>query len=85
MRGSGQSGFVYAMLYPGMQRVIQSAGRVIRSMDDRGIIASLGSRFTEPAYAECLPPDWYLGDSRELVTSNPVERLTEFWNGWPCA
>lgn len=74
-----QHGFAYSMLYPGMQRVIQSAGRVIRSMEDRGVIALLGSRFTEPAYSECLPPDWYKMDSRELVTRDPVKPLTEFW------
>ncbi len=80
-----QSGFAYAMLYPGMQRVIQSAGRVIRSMEDKGVIALLGHRFAEPAYAQCLPPDWYDNDSRELVTRDPVQRLTEFWSAWPGA
>jgi DNA excision repair protein ERCC-2 len=75
----GESGFAYAMLYPGMQRVIQSAGRVIRTMDDRGVIVLLGKRFADPHYAECLPDDWYRFDPRELITDDPVSRLAEFW------
>jgi DNA excision repair protein ERCC-2 len=72
-------GFEYAMLYPGMQRVIQSAGRVIRSMDDKGIIVLLGRRFAERRYAECFPDDWYQYDATELVTNEPVGELERFW------
>ncbi len=75
----GEQGFAYAMLYPGMQRVIQSAGRVIRTMDDKGVIALLGSRFIETGYAECLPPDWYRRRVAELVTRDPAGTLAAFW------
>ena len=44
------SGFAYAYLYPGMTRVIQSAGRVIRSETDVGIVALLDKRFTYTNY-----------------------------------
>jgi DNA excision repair protein ERCC-2 len=65
--GRGRDGFAYAMLYPGMQRVIQSAGRVIRTMEDRGVIALLDERFARPPYAGCLPADWYEQGAGELV------------------
>ena len=41
----GMRGFDYAYLYPGMNKVLQSAGRVIRTEDDRGIILLLDDRF----------------------------------------
>jgi Rad3-related DNA helicase len=74
------NGFAYAMLYPGMQRVVQSAGRVIRSMDDKGVIVLLGRRFADPQYAACLPPDWAERGVHELVTHDPVSRLADFWD-----
>ncbi|MCG8421859.1 MAG: hypothetical protein MJE77_28395 [Proteobacteria bacterium] len=73
------SGFAYAMLYPGMQRVVQAAGRVIRTMNDRGIIALLGQRFATSQYSACLPPEWHMGDPSELVTDDPTAVLAEFW------
>lgn len=76
----GDDGFAYAMLYPGMQRVIQSAGRVIRSMDDKGVIALVGSRFASPDYARLLPPDWYDDSVDRLLTDDPRPALTAFWN-----
>jgi Rad3-related DNA helicase len=68
------------MLYPGMQRVIQSAGRVIRTMDDRGIIALIGKRFAQPGYVEGLPDHWYRSHASELVVDDPIETLREFWD-----
>lgn len=80
--GGGQ-GFAYAMLYPGMQRVIQAAGRVIRSMDDRGIIVLVGNRFARPLYARCLPEHWYRYDPRELIANDPLRALETFWRDQP--
>jgi Rad3-related DNA helicase len=74
-----EAGFAYAMVYPGLQRVIQAAGRVIRGDDDRGVIVLLGRRFAEPDYTACLPPDWYRYDPQELVADDPVARLERFW------
>jgi DNA excision repair protein ERCC-2 len=72
-------GFAYAYLYPGMNRVIQSAGRVIRSETDVGIIALLDKRFTYQNYAELLPSHWYTNSPRELITRNYQRDLTRFW------
>ena len=54
-----QAGFEYAYLQPGMTRVIQAAGRLIRSETDRGVIALLCQRFLQEPYASHLPRDWY--------------------------
>jgi DNA excision repair protein ERCC-2 len=72
-------GFQYAMLYPGMQRVVQAAGRVIRGMHDQGVVLLLGSRFTRPEYSACLPRDWYADDPADLVCHDPSAGLRRFW------
>jgi DNA excision repair protein ERCC-2 len=78
-----EDGFARAMLYPGMQRVIQAAGRVHRSATDRGVIVLLGRRFTRPPYAGCLPASWSPWGVEELVTRDPRQALEEFWDAPP--
>jgi DNA excision repair protein ERCC-2 len=73
-------GFAYAYLYPGMTRVIQSAGRVIRSETDVGIIALLDKRFTYTNYAALLPTHWYVRTPRELITRHYQQDLERFWS-----
>ncbi len=51
----GLRGFDYAYVYPGMNKVLQSAGRVIRTEEDRGVILLLDDRFREPRYKETFP------------------------------
>jgi DNA excision repair protein ERCC-2 len=72
-------GFAYAYLYPGMNRVVQSAGRVIRSETDVGIIALLDKRFTYGNYTTLFPTDWYTTSPRELITRNVQQTLKRFW------
>ena len=48
----GQRGFDYAYLYPGMNKVLQAAGRVIRTDEDRGVILLLDDRFFDRRYQE---------------------------------
>lgn len=72
-------GFAYAYLYPGMNRVVQSAGRVIRSETDVSIIALLGKRFAYSNYAALFPSHWYANTPRELVTRNYQQVLARFW------
>ncbi|MHC4957732.1 MAG: helicase C-terminal domain-containing protein [Planctomycetota bacterium] len=67
-------GFRHAMLYPGMQRVVQAAGRVHRGPADRGVIVLLDHRFTHDSYAECLPAAW-----APLETDDPASTLETFW------
>ena len=53
-----ERGFEYAFVIPGMTRVIQAAGRLIRSSEDRGVIALLDGRFLTELYARHLPKAW---------------------------
>ena len=72
-------GFAYAYLYPGMNRVVQSAGRVIRSETDVGIIVLVDKRFGHSNYAALFPAYWYDKTPRELLTSNYQQDLADFW------
>ena len=62
-------GFEYAFVVPGMTRVVQAAGRLIRSPGDQGVIALFDKRFLWSVYRRHLPPDWLPEDgrARELV------------------
>lgn len=52
------NGFDYAYKIPGMNKVLQSAGRVIRTDDDMGVIVLLDSRFLENSYRQLFPREW---------------------------
>ncbi len=54
------SGYDYTYLYPGLQRVVQAAGRVIRTQEDEGIIYLIDDRYTKPEIRELLPKWWAL-------------------------
>lgn len=54
----GQDGFDYAYRYPGMNKVLQAAGRVIRTKDDAGVIALLDERFMQNSYKKMFPAEW---------------------------
>jgi DNA excision repair protein ERCC-2 len=73
------AGFQYAYVYPGMNRVVQSAGRVIRTENDRGVIALLGKRFAHPEYYSLFPQDWYVYSPKELTCKDPAETVRQFW------
>src|SRR6185369_5625190 len=73
------SGFEFAYLIPGMTRVVQSAGRVIRSETDVGIIALMCKRFAQETYARYFPADWYDESPRELVTRKPASEIRAFF------
>ena len=51
-------GYDYAYTYPGMNRVLQAAGRVIRRDDDRGIVVLIDDRYGTPQYAALFPEQW---------------------------
>lgn len=73
----GLSGFDYSYLYPGMNKVLQSAGRVIRTEKDKGVILLLDSRFLRMQYQEMFPREWKKVQTCRL--ENLTERLEEFW------
>jgi DNA excision repair protein ERCC-2 len=72
-------GFDYAYTYPAMARVIQAAGRVIRSEEDRGVIVLMDRRFTAPAYAATMPSDWFEKSVNELVSMRILQDIQQFW------
>lgn len=77
----GEDGFAMAYVHPAMAKSIQSAGRVIRTETDRGIIVLLDNRFLDPLYAASMPEDWIpeSANLKELVPSSIIDRLQEFW------
>ncbi len=72
-------GFEFAYLIPGMTRVIQSAGRVIRSERDIGVIALLCKRFTQPQYTRYFPTHWFEETPRELTTKDAAGEIRKFF------
>lgn len=78
--GGGENGFDYAYRYPGMNKVLQAAGRVIRTVDDFGIVALLDERFLSPAYQRLFPREW---QEKVVVTVDQIGRKVErFWDEW---
>lgn len=75
-----ECGYDYAYTYPGMNSVMQAAGRVIRRDDDRGVVVLVDDRYATEQYRELMPPHWngirYFSDVRSLMGE-----ITGFWNG----
>ena len=72
------AGFEYSYLYPGMNRVLQAAGRVIRSGTDRGVVLLIDHRFSNTQYNSLFPRHW-----KAVSISQPgnlQEKLEQFWN-----
>ena len=73
-----EEGKQFAYIYPGMNRVFQAAGRVIRREDDRGVIVLIDDRFDDPIYRKSLPKLWsgvkFIPDPKTLR-----EELDKFW------
>ncbi len=72
-------GFDYAYRYPGMNKVLQAAGRVVRTPQDRGVVLLLDDRFAQTDTARLFPSHWqhirYLPDTAALTAA-----LDAFWN-----
>lgn len=71
-------GFRYSYLCPGMNKVLQAAGRVIRTEEDHGVILLLDERFTRYQYRQMFPREW--SDYEVCVLDNIEEKLQKFWN-----
>lgn len=73
-----ERGYDYAYLYPGMNRVAQAAGRVIRREDDRGVVVLVDDRYADPRLRGIFPEHWngmkYAGNAGELA-----EIVRAFW------
>ena len=70
-------GFDYAYRYPGMNKVLQAAGRVIRTIEDIGVIELLDERFLQSDYRCLFPREW---ENYEICSVQDIEtNLKKFW------
>ena len=74
----GEQGFDYAYRYPGMNKVLQAAGRVIRTKEDNGTILLMDERFLNRDYRGLFPREW--NDAGTCTLGNVEKCLGEFWN-----
>ncbi len=73
-----ECGYDYAYTYPGMNKVLQACGRVIRREDDRGIVVLIDDRYAEPKYRELFPEHWQ-GMEFASSPSELAEIIKNFW------
>lgn len=72
------NGFDYAYRYPGMNKVLQAAGRVIRTAEDVGIVALLDERFNTRANVRLFPREW---DNIKQVNNRTIaQAVKDFWD-----
>jgi Rad3-related DNA helicase len=72
-------GYEYAYMYPGMNKVLQAAGRVIRSEEDKGIIVLLDDRFLQKKYLELFPREWFSFASIRNK-DDIIKNIDQFWS-----
>ena len=75
-----ERGHEFAYTCPGMNKVMQAAGRVIRTVEDIGIVALIDDRFLESAYQKMFPREW--GNFEVVEVGNVAKRVEKFWNEW---
>lgn len=71
-------GYRYAYQYPGITKVLQAAGRIIRTPTDRGALLLIDQRYTQAEYLALLPAQWSIQRVRTL--SQLKDGLRQFWN-----
>jgi DNA excision repair protein ERCC-2 len=76
-RAAGGCGFEFAYQYPGINRVMQAAGRVIRSDNDRGVVVLIDSRYGQHRYSHLLPVHWEITRTGNMPDFQ--RKLEEFW------
>lgn len=73
-----ENGYAYVYTYPGMIKVTQAAGRVIRSDDERGVVLLVDDRFDTPDYRDIMPEYWshmkYMNNAKDLLRT-----IVDFW------
>ncbi len=70
-------GYDYAYLYPGLRKVVQAAGRVIRTQQDRGVVWLIDDRYARAEVRELLPQWWEISASSPGSSSSPLPRAGE--------
>jgi Rad3-related DNA helicase len=73
-----EQGYEYAYMYPGMNKVLQAAGRVIRSEEDKGVVLLIDARFSSYYYKKLFPAHWRY--PREVRNGNKLNAMIQaFW------
>ena len=72
-----RDGFDYAYKYPGMNKVMQAAGRVIRTTEDYGVILLLDERFMQNSYRSTFPREW--SDVKIVTIDDTMQEIKRFW------
>lgn len=72
-----EQGFEYAYMVPGLNRVLQAAGRVIRSETDQGVVLLIDQRYGSEAYRQLLPGHWRPAVVRDAAHLS--DHLLRFW------
>lgn len=80
--GLGKPGFDYAYRFPGMNKVMQAAGRVIRTVEDTGVILLLDDRFLKRDYRSLFPAEW--NDAKITDIDGVSALLRDFWDSVEC-
>ncbi|MBU3112053.1 ATP-dependent DNA helicase [Clostridium lacusfryxellense] len=77
--GKSNNGYEYSYMYPGMNKVLQAAGRVIRTEEDRGIVLLIDDRFLKQRYKRLFPKEW---DDFYIASNNAdaQNEIYQFWN-----
>lgn len=77
-QAKGENGFDYAYRYPGMNKVLQAAGRVIRTQEDVGVILLLDDRFLGREYDSLFPAEW--SDRKRCRLETVEDQIRSFWD-----
>ncbi len=72
--GQGRDGFEMAYVAPGMTRVVQAAGRVVRSETEKGVVVLVGERFLQHRFQDFFPADWC-----PVVSPDPAVEVGRFF------
>ena len=75
--GHSMNGFDYAYRFPGLNKVLQAAGRVIRTENDRGVAVLMDERFASNDYSRLFPAEWK--DIKYVNADNAGRAVSEFW------
>ncbi len=71
-------GYEYSYMYPGMNKVLQAVGRVIRTEEDKGVIMLIDERFSNTAYRSLFPREW--NQNINIRNINDIENtINDFW------
>ena len=71
-------GFEYSYIYPGMNKVMQAVGRVIRTREDKGVVILIDERFSFQTYRKLFPEEW-TPVIRRRSDEESTKIIREFW------